>query len=113
MDLESRIVSPDPAVCDLIGRVDRIVNAIKEDAGIFHVVREVRISTLAPMNCSREWICERSRTSMKITDCFAAPVRPQGSIVPDVRDAAFRQQECTNLSFLIMNSSINSDANSL
>lgn len=41
MDLESRIVSPDPAVCDLIGRVDWIVNAIKEDAGIFHVVREV------------------------------------------------------------------------
>ena len=41
MDLESRIVSPDPAVCDLISRVDWIVNAIKEDAGIFHVIREV------------------------------------------------------------------------
>ena len=27
---------------------------------------------------------------VKITGCFAAPVRPQGSIVPDVRDAAFR-----------------------
>lgn len=27
---------------------------------------------------------------LKITGCFAAPVRPQGSIVPDVRDAAFR-----------------------
>jgi len=27
---------------------------------------------------------------LKITGCFAALVRPQGSIVPDVRDAAFR-----------------------
>ena len=27
---------------------------------------------------------------VKITGCFAALVRPQGSIVPEVRDAAFR-----------------------
>ena len=30
------------------------------------------------------------KEKMKITGCFAAPVRPQGSTVPDVRDAAFR-----------------------
>ena len=41
MDPERRIVSPDLTVCDLIGRVDRIVNVIEEDVGILHVVRKV------------------------------------------------------------------------
>jgi len=41
------------------------------------------------------WRCKDRRLkhfqdALKITGCFAALVRPQGSIVPDVRDAAFR-----------------------
>ena len=59
-------------------------------------IRRTAVQTLefkiekAEERASKTRAAHKKAIDVKITGCFAAPVRPQGSTVPDVRDAAFR-----------------------